>query len=76
MKKQEQLLINEKVLEMLNATESNFKNVSLIDRYEIMDIYNEIVKGNKPEFINGKCKEILDKCGIGTIECGIGWKVL
>lgn len=52
------------------------KNVSLIDRYEIMDIYNEIVKGNKPEFINGKCKEILDKCGIGTIERGIGWKVL
>ena len=54
----------------------NIKNVSLHDRYMIADIYNEIVKGNKPEFINGKCKEILDKCGIETIERGIGWKVL
>ena len=58
------------------GTVRGIKNVSFIDRYEIMDIYNEIVKGNKPEFINGKCKEILDKCGIGTIERGIGWKVL
>lgn len=34
------------------------KNVTLYDRYMIADIYNEIVKGNKPEFINGKCKEV------------------
>lgn len=52
------------------------KNVTLYDRYMIADIYNAIVKGCKPEFINGKCKEILDKCGIETVERGIGWKVL
>lgn len=52
------------------------KNVTLYDRYMIADIYNAIVKGYKPEFINAKCKEILDKCGIETIERGIGWKVL
>ena len=54
----------------------DIKNVTLYDRYMIADIYNAIVKGYKPEFINGKCKEILDKCGIETIERGIGWKVL
>ena len=40
------------------------KNVTLYDRYMIV------------EFINSKCKEILDKCGIETVERGIGWKVL
>ena len=54
----------------------DIKNVTLYDRYMIADIYNAILKGYKPEFINGKCKEILDKCGIETIERGIGWKVL
>lgn len=51
------------------------KNVSIQTRYEIANIYNAIVYGEKPEFINGKCKEILDKAGIKTIVCGIGWKV-
>ncbi len=48
-------------------------NVSLQTRYELADIYNNILHGNKPEFINGKCKEILDKAGIEPKEFGIGW---
>lgn len=51
-------------------------NVSLQTRYELADIYNDILNGNKPEFINGKCKEVLDKAGIKTKECGVGWVVV
>ena len=51
------------------------KNVPLETRYEIAEIYNAIIKKQKPEFINGKCKEILDKAGIETIECGVGYKI-
>ena len=39
-------------------------NVSLYDIQECVRIYNAMVRKEKPEFINGKVKEILDKCGI------------
>lgn len=51
-------------------------NVSLYDIQECIRVYNAIVTKNKTEFINGKVKEILDKCNIQTVECGIGWKVV
>ena len=50
-------------------------NVSLYDIQECVRIYNAMVRKEKPEFINGKVKEILDKCGIKTVEEGIGWRV-
>lgn len=50
-------------------------NVTLSDIDECIYIYNSIVKKKKPEFINGKVKDILDKCGINTVTCGIGWKI-
>lgn len=49
--------------------------VALSDIYECIRVYNSIVRNEKPEFINGKVKEILDKCGIKTIEKGIGWRI-
>lgn len=49
--------------------------VSLEDIYACIDVYNAIARKEKPEFINGKVKEILDKCNIKTVEHGIGWKV-
>lgn len=49
--------------------------VSLLDIQECVRIYNAIVRKEKPEFINGKVKEILDKCKIKTVEKGIGWRV-
>ena len=52
------------------------KNVTLDTRYEIARIYTAIVNKEEPEFINGKCKEILDKAGIKTIKQGVGWKVV
>lgn len=51
-------------------------NVSLYDIQECVRIYNAMVRKEKPEFINGKVKEILDKCKIETVEEGIGWRVV
>lgn len=50
-------------------------NISLYDIQECIRIYNAMVRKEKPEFINGKVKEILDKCGIKTVVEGIGWRI-
>lgn len=52
------------------------KNVTPTTIYECIYIYNAIVRKEKPEFINGKVKEILDKCGIKTVIGGIGWRII
>lgn len=49
--------------------------VSLLDIRECVKIYNALVQNEKPEFINGKVKEILDKCKIETVVEGIGWRI-
>ena len=49
--------------------------VSLLDIRECVRIYNAMVQKEKPSFINGKVKEILDKCNIKTVTEGIGWRV-
>lgn len=51
-------------------------NVSLYDIQECVRIYNAMIQNEKPEFINGKVKEILDKCKIKTVEYGIGWRIV
>lgn len=51
------------------------KNVSPATIWECVDIYNAIIRKEKPSFINGTVKEILDKCGIKTENEGIGWRV-
>lgn len=50
-------------------------NVSAYDIQECIRVYNAMVRKEKPEFINGKVKEILDKCKIETVEEGIGWRI-
>ena len=50
-------------------------NVSLYDVQECVRIYNAMVRREKPSFINGNVKEILDKCNIKTVTEGIGWSV-
>ena len=50
-------------------------SVTLYDVEECIRIYNAMVRKEKPEFINGKVNEILDKCKIQTIKKGIGWMV-
>lgn len=49
--------------------------VSLLDIRECVRIYNAMVRNEKPEFINGKVKKILDKCKIETVKEGIGWRI-
>lgn len=51
-------------------------HVSLNDIQECIYIYNSITRKEKPAFINGNVKEILDKCGIKTEVEGIGWRVI
>ena len=56
----------------LNGEKVRGVNVSLYDIQECIRVYNAILTKENTEFINGKVKEILDKCNIQTIECGIG----
>lgn len=51
------------------------KTVPFATIWELVDIYNAIVRKEKPSFINGTAKEILDKCGIKTDVDGIGWRI-
>lgn len=51
-------------------------SVSPHDIYECIDIYNALVRKEKPEFINSTVKGILDKCGIKTETNEIGWRCL
>ena len=51
-------------------------SVTPYDVEECIRVYNAMVRKEKPEFINGKVKEILDKCKIETVEEGIGWRVI
>ena len=50
-------------------------SVSAYDIQECIRVYNAMVRKEKPEFINGKVKEILDKCKIKTVTEGTGWRV-
>ena len=50
-------------------------SVTPYDVEECIRVYNAMVRKEKPEFINGKVKEILDKCGIKTVVEGIGWRI-
>ena len=59
----------------INGEKVRGVNVSLYDIQECVRIYNVMVRKEKPEFINGKVKEILDKCGIKTVVEGIGWRI-
>ena len=59
----------------LNGYKVKGIEVSLYDIQELVDIYNAIIRKEKPSFINGKAKIVLDKCGIETVIEGIGWKI-
>ena len=51
-------------------------NASLIDMQECLRIYNAISNNEKPSFINGRVKEILDSCSIRSVKEGIGWRIV
>ena len=59
----------------LNGEKVKGIDVSAYDIQECINVYNGIARREKPKFINGKVKEVLNKCNIKTIDCGIGWEV-
>ena len=63
------------ITKWLNGEKVRGIDASLYDIECCINVYNGIVRKEKPEFINGKVKDILDKCDIKTIACGIGWKI-
>lgn len=68
--------LREYIIKWVDGQKVRGINVSLYDIQECIRVYNAMVRKEKPEFINGKVKEILDKCGIKTVEKGIGWRVI
>ena len=67
--------LKESIEKWLDGQKVRGIQVSLLDIKECIRVYNAIVRKEKPEFINGKVKEILDKCKIKTVVEGIGWRV-
>ena len=67
--------LREYIIKWVDGQKVRGINVSVYDIEECIRVYNAIVRKEKPEFINGKVKEILDKCKIKTVTEGIGWRV-
>ena len=67
--------LREYIIKWVDGQKVRGINVSLYDVEECIRVYNAMVRKEKPEFINGKVKEILDKCKIKTVTEGIGWRV-
>ena len=64
------------IIKILNGKNIKGFNLSPYDKQELIRIYNGMVRHKQPEFICGNVKEILDKCGIKTMQVGVGWKVV
>ena len=67
--------LREYIIKWVDGQKVRGINVSLYDIQECIRVYNAMVRKEKPEFINEKVKEILDKCNIKTVTEGIGWRV-
>ena len=68
--------LREYIIKWVDGQKVRGINVSVYDIEECIRVYNAIIRKEKPEFINGKVKEILDRCKIKTVEEGIGWRVI
>ena len=67
--------LREYIIKWTDGQKVRGTSVSAYDIQECIRVYNAMVRKEKPEFINGKVKEILDKCKIKTVTEGIGWRV-
>lgn len=54
------------IAKWINGEKVRGINVSIDDIRECIRIHNAIIHGEKPDFINGNVKSILNKCGIDT----------
>lgn len=68
--------LREYIIKWMDGQKVRGINVSVYDIEECIRIYNAMVRKENPEFINGKVKEILDKCNIKAVTEGIGWRVI
>ena len=66
--------LREYIIKWVDGQKVRGINVSVYDIEECIRVYNAMVRKEKPEFINGKVKEILHKCKIKTVTEGIGWR--
>lgn len=48
-------------------------NLTPVGIYECYYVYQMLKAGKRPEILIKDVKKVLDKCGIKTEECGIGW---
>lgn len=55
-------------------TPRGYKFMSATDRKELFEVWVQLNAGNKPEFINGNVKKVLDKYKIPTEPYGVGWR--
>ena len=67
--------LREYLIKWIDGKEVRGISVTPYDVEECIRVYNAMARKEKPDFISGKVKEILDKCKIKTVEKGIGWVV-
>ena len=67
--------LREYLIKWIDGKEVREISVTPYDVEECIRVYNAMARKEKPEFISGKVKEILDKCKIKTVEKGIGWVI-
>ena len=56
--------------------QGSYQNVAQWQILILLFLYNELIKGEHPEFISFSVKKILDNCDIMIAPKGIGWIVI
>lgn len=63
------------ILENAQDTGKLPRGITPCDCYILADIYNTLVRREKPEFIQQSIHDLLVKCGLNVEQRGIGWVV-
>lgn len=61
------------ILDNIQDTGKLPRGITLCDCYILADIYNALVRREKPEFIQQSIHDLLVKCGLNVEQRGIGW---
>lgn len=64
-----------KILDNIQDTGKLPRGITPCDCYILADIYNALVRREKPEFIQQSIHDLLVKCGLNVEQRGIGWTV-
>lgn len=63
------------ILDNIQDTGKLPRGITPCDCYILADIYNALVRREKPEFIQKSIHDLLVKCGLNVEQRGIGWCV-